>query len=407
MKPQHPYRKAITLGGGFLGIMAIWPIFNTFVPLFLAQLGLSATLVGFIMTWDNYFNMFLQPAVGAWSDQSRTKIGRRKPWLLAGAPLAAIFFIAIPASRSVGGIMIAILLTNIGMALFRSPTVALMGDIFPPKERSTANGIINLMGGIGAIIAFVGSGFLYALGRIVPFLLGSLVLLGGVAIVLLWVREPGAIPTNYNEERAGYPSRLQLRQLFTSPHRSTLIVLLVLLCYTLGIDSVQTWLSSFDKFELGLDPGRISTLLGYAFVLPSILFALPAGLLGTRFGRRQTMLAGLVAMAAAVGCGWLVQNELMLGGLLVVAGVSSALVIINALPLLYDVGGAHIGALTGLYYFTLNFAAIIGPPLVGLLIDLGGKNYRVMFLPTAFFIAVAAILLGRMKQMDAGCPRAV
>ena len=47
----------------------------------------------------------------------------------------------------------AILGTNLGMALFRSPTVAYLGDLFKPGERSKANGVINLMGGVGGAVA--------------------------------------------------------------------------------------------------------------------------------------------------------------------------------------------------------------------------------------------------------------
>ena len=52
------------------------------------------------MTWDNYLNLFVQPIVGERSDHTWTRIGRRKPWMLVGAPLAAIFFIAVPVMRS-------------------------------------------------------------------------------------------------------------------------------------------------------------------------------------------------------------------------------------------------------------------------------------------------------------------
>jgi len=148
MNRRFPFGRTFLLGFGFFGISLIWPIFNNFVPVFLREeFGLSATLIGFIMTWDNYLNMFVQPIVGERSDQTRTRLGRRKPWMLIGAPLAAVFFILVPVMGTMPGIMIAILLTNLSMALFRSPTIALLGDLFPSQQRSTANGIINLMGG--------------------------------------------------------------------------------------------------------------------------------------------------------------------------------------------------------------------------------------------------------------------
>ena len=93
-------------------------------------------------------NMFLQPWVGSRSDRTHTRFGRRKPWLMLDAPLAAFFFILVPFVReNFVLIALAILGTNLGMALFRSLTVAYLGDLFKPGERSKANGVINLMGG--------------------------------------------------------------------------------------------------------------------------------------------------------------------------------------------------------------------------------------------------------------------
>ncbi|MFU8771348.1 MAG: MFS transporter [Anaerolineales bacterium] len=77
MKPRFPYGRPFLLGFGFLGLSLIWPIFNTYVPIFLREnFALYATLLGFIMTWDNYLNMFVQPIVGERSDHTRTRLGR-------------------------------------------------------------------------------------------------------------------------------------------------------------------------------------------------------------------------------------------------------------------------------------------------------------------------------------------
>ena len=87
------WRYTFTVGFGFFGISIIWPIFNSLIPPMLEDLGLSAAVIGFILTWDNIINMFVQPWVGEKSDHTWTRLGRRKPWLLLGAPMAALFFI--------------------------------------------------------------------------------------------------------------------------------------------------------------------------------------------------------------------------------------------------------------------------------------------------------------------------
>jgi Na+/melibiose symporter-like transporter len=103
------------------------------------------------MTWDNLLDVFVQPWAGARSDHTWNRFGRRKPWIMVGAPIAIIAFVFIPLANTLLAIMVFIVVTNIGMALFRSPAVAWLGDLFPPEQRSKANGLLNLRGGAGAL----------------------------------------------------------------------------------------------------------------------------------------------------------------------------------------------------------------------------------------------------------------
>jgi MFS family permease len=410
MKQRFPYRKTFLLGFGFFGISLIWPIFNNFIPIFLKDdFGLSATLIGFIMTWDNYLNMFVQPVVGERSDETWTRIGRRKPWMLVGAPLAALFFIFVPAMRSVPGIMLMILLTNLGMALFRSPTVALLGDLFPSHQRSTANGVINLMGGLGGVLAYGLGGLLYSLGRITPFVFGSIVMLTSIALVILFVREPrpeelakeGSRPAEKGA-KAGFFTHLS--EVLTASDRSGLLILLAILFWFLGFNALETWISSFGRFTLGIDAGRMGILTS-GLALMFVIFAVPSGLLATRFGRKRIILIGIAGLALLLLYGLVVSNQWMLISFLVPAGFFWALINVNSLPMVYDVGGdKRIGAFTGMYYFAANIAAVGGPFIVGLLIDLTGDNYRVMFVFSALFMILAGVCMAFVKEKRAPVP---
>ncbi len=199
MKSGFPYGKTLIVGFGFLGISIVWPIFNQFIPLFLQAgnpeferqlleagrdlpeitgFGIAPSLAFFIMTWDNIINVFVQPWVGERSDRTWNRFGRRKGWILLGVPIAALGFVFIPVAQIALAIAVFILITNFGMALFRSPTVAWLGDLYTPDQRSTANGVINLMGGVGGLLAFFGGGYLFnTFGRSAPFLAGAIVLM--------------------------------------------------------------------------------------------------------------------------------------------------------------------------------------------------------------------------------------
>jgi MFS family permease len=398
---RFPYAKTFLLGFGFFGISLIWPIFNNFVPVFLKeQFLLSATLIGFVMTWDNYINMFVQPVVGERSDRTRSRFGRRKPWIMVGAPLAAIFFIAVPFMRTVPGIMIAILLTNLSMALFRSPTIALLGDLFPSEQRSTANGIINLMGGVGAILAFLVGGLLFnRFGKVAPFAFGSIAMLISLVFILIFLREPEVIEQDDPEEgekKGGFITHL--REVLTATDRSGLFILLAILSWFIGYNALETWISSFGKFSLGISEGNMSiytSLLALVFVFS----ALPSGLIATRFGRKRVILIGIFGLAILFLSGLLISSQTMLIIFLVLAGFFWALINVNSLPMVYDVGGnARIGVFTGLYYLASNLAAVLGPQTVGVMIDVTSGNYRIMFVFAFIFMALAAVFMSRVHE---------
>jgi Na+/melibiose symporter-like transporter len=124
-------KKIFILGFGFFGISIIWAMYNAYVPIFLKYFKLSSFVIGIIMTVDNIFAILLLPFLGALSDRTRTRLGRRRPYILAGAPLAMLFFLLIPYARlyeNLALIMFTVILMNLAMALFRTPVVALMPD---------------------------------------------------------------------------------------------------------------------------------------------------------------------------------------------------------------------------------------------------------------------------------------
>ena len=391
---KFDWKKTFVLGFGFLGISVIWPLFNSLIPPFLEDLGLSALVVGFILTWDNLINMFVQPWVGARSDRTRSRWGRRKPWLMAGAPLAAVFFILVPFVRTNFALLaLAILGTNIGMALFRSPTVAYLGDLYPAEQRSKANGVINLMGGVGGAIALFGGGALFKLGVPLPFIVGALLLLIAIGVVLAFVREPAA-PATANEvtEPGVWDS---LRDVSRGDNPNGMYILLAIFCWFIAWNAVEAFFTVYVRNVLGIAVGSGTQMLT-AFAAMLILFAIPSGLIATRIGRKPTIMVGLIGMTVGLILALVLTNTLQLLALLALMGGFWALVNINSLPMVYDVGGNHsIGALTGLYYFASSLAAITGPIVAGGLIDL--TSHRAIWPFAAVFMLLALVMMSRIK----------
>ena len=418
---KFPWGKTFLLGFGFLGISIIWPIFNQFIPLFLqagnpeferqllaqgrsipdiAGFGLAPSLALFIMTWDNIINMFVQPWVGAKSDRTWNRFGRRKPWILIGAPFALFAFIFIPVAQSILAIAVFILITNLGMALFRSPTISWLGDLFEPNDRSKANGMINLMGGVGGLLAYFGGGILFnSFGREAPFVGGAIAMLVALAVVLLFVKEPGQITQEHPETEAGVLDNL--RTIFKNPDKSGAIVLIGILLWFMAFNALETGLSSFAVFTLGMQAGTASIYAGLV-TISFILFSVPAGFLGSRFGRGPTIRYGLLGLALTTLAGYfIIQSPVTFAIILILAGFLWAMVNVNSLPLVYDHGDEkRIGAFTGLYYFSSQLAAVLGPTLGGILVDSLGDQYRWLWLFSFVFMSLAYLTMRGLRKSE-------
>ncbi|MEJ2749766.1 MAG: MFS transporter [Anaerolineae bacterium] len=418
---RFDYAKTFIVGFGFLGISIIWPIFNQFIPIFLQAgnpeferqlleagreipkvvgFGLTPALALFIMTWDNIINVFVQPWVGAKSDRTWNRFGRRKPWILLGLPIAVVGFVLIPFAQTALAIAVFILITNFGMALFRSPTVAWLGDLFPANDRSKANGIINLMGGVGGLIAFFGGGFLFnSMGRSAPFIGGAILLIVASLTAVYKVKEPRQIAQADDHEDKPGNVIANLKVLFGNPDKSGLFVLLGILLWFMAFNALESGLSSFAVFTLGISPGTASIYAG-AVTISFILFAIPAGLLGTRYGRRGIILIGLVGLTVIFLLSYFViQGAITFVIALVLTGAFWACVNVNSLPLVYDYGDERkIGAYTGLYYFSSQSAAVLGPTLGGIVVDVLGDQYRWLFLFSTVFMALAWVAMTQVKK---------
>lgn len=394
------YKKTFLLGFGFLGISLIWSVYNSYVPIFLREYDLPLWLVGLVMTLDNIAGVTIQPYVGFLSDRTHTRFGRRMPFLMIGAPIGAIFFSLIAvlhlAAPNFALLMAVIAIMNIAMAIFRTPTVALMPDITPSALRSKANGIINLMGGLGATLAFLGGAYLYRVGRGLPFYVSAAVMLVATAIVILIIREPKGLQEE-TAEQAGVLSTI--RAIVKDEEKSGLFILLAIFGWFMGYNALETFWTTYGKEFLGIPESTAAAMLTYVSAA-FLVFALPAGFIATRFGRRRTILAGLAIMAVVILGGYFTTNMTYLTVMLIITGIAWALININSFPMVSDIAPAgKIGSYTGLYYFFSMLAAITAPPIVGGLMDFFG--HRTLFLFSVLFMLLALFCMLQVKRGEA------
>jgi maltose/moltooligosaccharide transporter len=417
-----PWRRTFLLGFGFFGITLLWPIYDSFVPIFLSGFGLSNRAIGFWMTLDNYANLFIQLWVGNRSDRTRTRWGRRFPYILLGAPFAALGGALIPlgAMQSLPLLIGAMLLMTISMSLFRSPTVALLGDVFPPELRSRANGVINFMGLLAGVLAFLVGGVLYRINPAYPFWVAAAVMILVLGLLVTRVKEPPLpAPARSAEEQQTSGVLASLQRLAQDEDRSALYLLFALLAWSVGITALQAFFTLFSREELGVAEGAAAQLLSF-YPLAGLLFAIPGGYLGTYLGRKRVILLCLATMAAGLVIFLLIPPAALgtardfnlldpttwfrsptvrlLIVLLLAAGASLTVITVNVLPMLLDMAPeGQMGSFTGLYYLFGSLASILGPPLGGLLVDLTG-SYRAIFVFAPFWVVLGLALMWRVRE---------
>jgi MFS family permease len=364
------------------------------------------------MTLDNIAALFILPSVGAWSDRLRTPIGRRMPFILIGAPISALAFGIIPLAAVLPLFVACTSTLLLSMALWRTPVVALMPDITPSPKRSQANGIINFMGGIGAIIAFLIGSSLYERDPNFPFWMGSGLVIVAAVLVFIFIKEPKEFRATEKQ-----PSMFDsLRETLRDPDRSALRLFLAIFSWFVGYNAIEAFFTLYSVNHLNLNEAEGAAILGHLSLF-FVLFALVGGLVGARLGRRVTISIGLILLSALIVVMLLLSPETLANPLanlpvlrtvrvisipMMLAGAAWALININSLPMVVDmVEDARIGTYTGLYYLFSTLAAIAGPNVNGLIIQLSGNNYNSIMVVAPIFMVCALVLMWGVRRGEA------
>ena len=416
------YGKIFLLGFGFFGVSIIWGVYNAFVPIFLAnKFNLGPVFIGFFMTLDNIAALFIQPPVGAWSDRLRTPIGRRMPFILVGAPIGALVFGLIPIAAVLPLFVASTSTLILSMAIWRTPVVALMPDITPSAYRSPANGIVNFMSGIGAIVALQTGGALYKISPAFPFWMGSGLVILSALLVFIFIKEPEEYEVGKQQPNIFN----SLREIFSESDKSAVRLFWAIFFWFIGFSAIETFFTLYAKNHLGIHEADGATLLS---VLPLffVLFAIPSGWIAKRIGRRPTIATGLIILTVILTLLYITPAKMLLspilrlplvgiplleggprmltfaGVLLIFGGIGWALININSLPMVVDmVEDARIGTYTGLYYLFSTLSAIVGPNVNGWAVQLSGGNYNAIMLIAPFFMVIALLFILGVRRGEA------
>ena len=394
------YGRIWLIGVGFLGVQVAFTTYNAFLPLMYGEFFASTTAIGALMGTDNLIGLLLIPVIGAWSDRINSRLGRRLPFMLVAVPIAALTFAGIPyAANALWTLIVVEIVFTAAMHAYRGPVISLMPDHTPPERRSTGNGIINLMGGVGVLIAFGGLSLLYDIDPRLTFGIGALILLLTLGVVYVSVeRHPPYVDDQTTEGARPIGDAIAgFKVLASRPNRGQFLVLAAMLTYFIGFAGLDAMFPLYGVRELGLTEGRAAFILTF-FAGSFLVFALLAGMLGTKFGKIPTMLVGLGILPVLFLVAAPMRSATAVGGLFVVGGFAWGLVNVQAMPLVADLGGRdRIGFYVGMYYLFTMFGQMLGPFVLGSAMDLFGNQ--------GMFYGGAAAFLGGFVLLRAGQKR--
>ena len=425
--------QTIRVGFAFLAITAFWQMYNNVIPLVLTNtFHLNETLSGVIMAMDNILALFLLPLFGALSDRCRSRMGRRKPFILFGTiasvalmlllPIIDNSYAAEPSGMKLTGFIAVLGLILIAMGTYRSPAVALMPDVTRKPLRSRANAIINLMGAVGGIIYLLIAAVMYSEKRVAGlshvnymplFMIVAGIMLISLMIVMFTVDEPrlAAEVREYEEqhpeENLSVTDEGGNEELPKPVKRSLLFLLVSIALWFIAYNAVETWFTTFANRMWNMSLGSASLCLTIATV-GAIMSYIPVGAIAARVGRKKTIYAGIIMMFAAFSAGFvytLLSNRFhpVLYVLFVLIGIGWASINVNSLPMVVEMcKSSDIGKYTGMYY-TFSMAAQTVTPIVagGLLHRIG---YLTFFPYAAVFMAAAFITMHFVLHGDAKEP---
>ena len=308
--------------------------------------------------------------MGTLSDRTRSRWGRRRPFILIGYILWGISTVLFPTVAYIKSSAIAVAMVVIAdsiMTFFGSTANdaafnAWTVDIATPDTRGRVEGVLNLSLFLAQIVAMVAAGMLIdTFGYFIFFYtLGGIVIIVGLIAGSL-LRDAPLPPESDMPKRSFWAEFVELFSLDTlKNNRSLFILLLFIMISSIGMQVSFPYLIVYLENYVGVSKSEFS-IIGGAVMLGSAILAVPFGLLADRWNKR------LMIVIAVIGSS--------LGGILIS--------LVNTLPML---------AMTGLLWQA--FAVAGGIASVAWLKDLLPEQNRGKFLGIRmiFWIAIPMVV---------------
>jgi MFS family permease len=386
------------LGAAF-GVGAFSAFNNFTLSLWLAGLTSSYLLIGLLANTRSFEGALVSPVFGAWSDRVWAGwLGRRRPFILAGGLLSAALLAATPSiSRlpppALGPLPadLARLAPAVGAIFLFTLAFNTMDDVHKALLADLTEGAArNRLAALRVVVEMTGQVAILVLGFLLwraeipdsAFAVAGALMALGVVLTVWGVSEP--TPDVWEAERwagaVAAEARLSPRRVLAL-YPGAAAFCLVMFAYWSGVNAVLPLVSIYIVDILQGSVGE-AQLLPALLLLSTTVLALPVGNLGTRYGKRRVIAAGLAVMALAGLAGLAITTVEQGAVLFLLAGVGNAAIMVLTIPLMADlVPRHHMGGATGLLAAS---GSVAGP-----LASLAGGSLSELYGPRAIFALMA------------------
>jgi len=385
--------KTLFYSAGSVGAGAFFAFNNFVLPQLLKTAGASDLLTGLLSSTRSIEGAIIQPTVGVWSDRTRSRFGRRRPFIALGIPISAAFFLFAATQHDVLGLTIGIFLFSIFFNAAADPYVALLADITSASERGLLQGVSTAVQ-FGSQVAFLvlvstasGSGGVPSWS----YLLVAGLMLGTFAVTVFGTREPELV----DEAEARFGLHRYVEELVE--HRQALRYLGAIFVFMVGFSAVLPYLTLFITVDIG-ETTQVALALAAGTLLITAIAAVAFGKLSDRIGTKPVLVAGWSLLAVAAIAGTVIQHLPETIAVVLVAGIGNGAATAVGWPLLASlIPPEKTGVFAGLKA-AAESVAIPASVVVAAEVFLPRFSYRGIFVLLAGAILIALFVLIRFVR---------
>ncbi|MBI4832050.1 MAG: MFS transporter [Candidatus Lindowbacteria bacterium] len=396
------------VGAAWFGMNAFFAFDLASMPLFFNDRIEQKWVVGLILGMMGGFGILVAPLFGLISDRIRHRLGRRRPMMLIGLPLFITLLIVTQYMHTIWLMAIIWPFVYLFHLVVERPWGALMPDLFPPDKRATANGVSQLLGASASLLYFVLGRYLWARNEELTFYVVAAVYAAGILALVFGIKEN---PTDMNEskveggrskvERIGEKGKRLNYITGLLEHRDLLKYTLACLFWSMGLNGVLPWLTSFGTEDLGMSV-ELSFLPLALSVVVIIIFSVPFGILADRIGHKALTSIGLLIMVLVNICVVFVHSIPLVFVLMGIVAFGFCIIVVVPYALMVNlIPEDRMAELIGISSISVYVSILIGKPLSGFLIDAFG-SYRPIFIFAAVNHALGLLFLQGVKEKKHG-----